>query len=106
MSIRPIDYNGMLQRTQDLGGIKHNENQKPVVEQQTIQVEQVKRERELTQKVIQTEEKDNEEFRYDAKEKGNGKYEGKGSRKQKNKKEQKDGEVILKDHPARFDMKI
>ena len=37
MSIRPVVLNGMIQRTDDVGQIKQNEIQKPVVDQQNIQ---------------------------------------------------------------------
>lgn len=30
MSIRPIDFNGMVQRTQDVSTLKQNEDNKPV----------------------------------------------------------------------------
>ena len=36
MSIRPVDFNGMIQRTQDVSTLKQNEDNRPVVEQQTI----------------------------------------------------------------------
>lgn len=107
MSIRPIDYNGMIQRTQDVGTLKHHEDQKPVAEQQAIQTGQLKHEQELAHKISKSEEKENDAYRYDAKEKGNGTYD-KNGRKRKNQKkdEQEDGKVILKDHLSGFDIKI
>ena len=32
MSIRPVDFNGMIQRTQDVSTLKQNEDNRPVVE--------------------------------------------------------------------------
>ena len=36
MSVRPVDFNGMIQRTQDVSTLKQNEDNRPVGEQQTI----------------------------------------------------------------------
>lgn len=69
MSIRPVDFNGMIQRTQDIGNMKQHEDNKPVVQQHNIEVNQEKHEESLAHKVQDTEEKENFEFRYDAKEK-------------------------------------
>ena len=44
MSIRPVVLNGMIQRTQDVGNLKQQEDNRPIVEQQNIQIEQQKHE--------------------------------------------------------------
>ena len=36
MSIRPVDFNGMVQRTQDVSTLKQNEDNKPVFQQQVL----------------------------------------------------------------------
>ena len=71
MSIRPVDLSGMIQRTQDIGNIKHAEDSRPVADQYNIEVRQEKQESDLSHKVQDPEQKDNQEFRYDAREKGN-----------------------------------
>ena len=38
MSIRPVDFGGMIQRTDDVGMIKHQQDQKAVVDQNNIMV--------------------------------------------------------------------
>ena len=43
MSIRPVDFNGMIQRTQDVSTLKQNEDNRPVVEQQTIFSQEMKK---------------------------------------------------------------
>lgn len=48
MSIRPVVLNGMIQRTQDVGNLKQQEDNRPIVEQQNIQIEQQKHEDQLT----------------------------------------------------------
>lgn len=105
MSIRPVDFNGMMQRTQDVSTIKQNQDNRPVVEQQTIQAEQVKQEQQLSQKVIKAKEKENDAYRYDAKEKGNGSYEQSGDKKQK-KKQKNEDKVMIKGQTHGFDIKI
>ena len=108
MSIRPVDLNGMIQRTQDVGNMKQAEDNKPVVEQHNIQVHQQKQEEQLAHKVQDTQEKENFAFRYDAKEKGSNEYQGNGGKKgQKKKKEdQSEGKVIFKGQKSSFDIKI
>ena len=107
MSIRPIDFNGSIQRTQDFGNKKQNEDNRPHVEQQALQAGQVKHEQELSKKVMKAEEKKYESYRYDAKEGGNGKYENNSSQKKKQeKKNSENDKVILKGHVSGFDIKI
>ncbi len=107
MSIRPVDMNGMIQRTQDVGNMKQQEDSKPVVEQYNIEIKQQRQEEQLAHQVHQSEEKENEGYRYDAKEKGNGAYEGDSRKKKGTKKDQKnDGKVVLKGQGTGFDVKI
>ena len=107
MSITPLGLNAMIGRTNDVGIIRQNEENRPAVEQQNIQTQQVKQEHDLTHKVARPEEKENEGYRYDAKEKGNGSYQGQEQKKRKRQEEPKDeGKVILKGQPGRFDIKI
>ena len=107
MSITPLGLNAMIGRTNDVGIIKQNEDNKLLVNQQNIQTQQVKQEQELTHKVAKPQEKDNEGYRYDAKEKGNGSYQGQQQKKKKNQKTSDvEGKVILKSQTERFDIKI
>jgi hypothetical protein len=109
MSIRPVDFNGMIQRTQDIGNMKHQEDSKPVVQQHNIAIQQEKQEEKLLHQVQDTNEKENDGYRYDAKEKGNNSYEGNPNQRKKKKQEQEkgeDGRVIVKSHVSRFDIKI
>ena len=82
MSIRPVDFNGMIQRTQDVSTLKQNEDNRPVVEQQTIFSQEMKKVEQNLHQVVHAQEKENAGYRYDAKEKGNGHYE-KEERKKK-----------------------
>ena len=40
MSITPLGLNAMIQRTNDIGIIKQNEDNKPIMEQHNIQIQQ------------------------------------------------------------------
>lgn len=108
MSIRPVDFNGMIQRTQDVGNLKQNEDSKPIVQQQNIEIKQEKQEDSRAHKVQDTEEKENFSFRYDAKEKGSNQYSRDEKKKKKIQKgmEEEDGIVRPKERKCRFDMKI
>lgn len=111
MTIRPVVLNGMIQRTQDIGNIKQQEDNKPIVQQQNISIQHEKREDQLSHQVQHAEEKENQGYRYDAKEKGNNQYDGDdGKKRRKQKKSEdgqdKDGKVILKGVGSSFDIKI
>jgi len=107
MSITPLGFHAMIGRTNDVGIIKQNEDNKPIMEQHSIQTQQVKQEHALTHKVARPEEKENENYRYDAKEKGNGSYQGNEQKKKKQQKESQEiGKVTLKGQANRFDIKI
>lgn len=108
MAIRPVEVQGVVQRSQDIGQIKQNQDQKPLVDQSNIQV-QIHRETERNlRQVSKFVNADKKENRYDAKEKGNGTYFGqKGQKRQKRDAEEEDeGSVMLKSvHRGSFDMK-
>jgi hypothetical protein len=104
-----VEFNGMIQRTQDVGNLKQQEDSKPIVQQHNIEVQQEKHEEKLLHQVQDTEEKENAGYRYDAKEKGSNSYEGNSNKQKKKKQEQEkgeDGRVIVKSHASRFDIKI
>ena len=57
MSIRPVDFNGMIQRTQDVSTLKQNEDNRPVVEQQTIFSQEMKKVEQNLHQVVHAREK-------------------------------------------------
>ena len=69
MSIRPVDFNGMIQRTQDVSTLKQNEDNRPVVEQQTIFSQEMKKVEQTLHQVVHAREKDNDCYSYYSKEK-------------------------------------
>ncbi len=107
MSIRPVDLSGLIQRTQDVGNIKQTEDNKPVVQQYNIEARQLKQEERLSHKVQESQRKENEGFRYDAKEKGNNSYSGGGQRRKRQAKTPENGgKVVTKRETGGFDVKI
>lgn len=111
MSITPVVLSGMTQRTQDISNLKQQEDNRPIVQQHNLNVQQEKQTDKLTHQVSEPEEKENEGYRYDAKEKGNNQYESNGKAKKKHKKEagkesSKEGKVIFKGQSRSFDVKI
>lgn len=109
MSIRPVVLNGMIQRTQDVSNLKQQEDNKPVIQQQNIEIQQEKQEDRLMHQVQEADQKENDGYRYDAKEKGNNQYEGgqqKKKKKQQDREPENGGRVILKGQGSSFDIKI
>lgn len=108
MSVNPLTLNGMLQRTNEFSTIKQNEDNKPGMEQRVITNHQFKQEQESARKVATMEQKENNGYRYDAKEKGNGSYEENQKKKRnKNEKEKSGDKVVLKGQDSiHFDIKI
>lgn len=109
MTIRPVVLNGMIQRTDDVSVVKHQEDQKPVVDQQNIQVQMRKEEQQMTQTVRNASESELLDQKYDAREEGKGKYQKRGGKRTSQKakvNEVSEDRVIKKNQIGGFDMKI
>lgn len=104
MSIRPIEVSGMIQRTQDVSTLKQNEDNKPVMDQRNIQTQFSKETIRHMQQVTHADDTENQQKRYDAKEKGSNEYVNQQKKKKKEKKT--DGKVIEKSKFSGFDIKI
>ena len=87
MSIRPVEFSGVLQRSQDVSTVKQNEDNKPMLQQQNVQTQFAK------------------ETIHHMQEKGSNEYEDR--RKKKKKQEEKNsGKVMPKAIRGGFDMKV
>lgn len=108
MTVRPVHLNGMIQNTQDVSAIRHQENQRPAVEQQNIQIREEQKEQSKAQEVQKKEDADNHQEKFDAKEKGSNEYLAQRKKKKKEKKENlPDGSVKVKAAMSGgFDIKI
>lgn len=105
MSVGPVVLNGMIQRTQDVGALKQQEDSRPMVEQQSIQAHMKTQEHRQFNQVNHANNAEEHEKRYDAKEKGSNEYEGQQKKKKKPEKKG-NGKVISKQESGHFDIKI
>lgn len=108
MAINPINY-AMVQRANDVGTIKHNEDSKPMINQQNIQVQVEKREDVLRHQVIDPKDSSRSENEADAREEGKNKYFDNRKRNKKNtvsSKEDTEDRVIRKQNSRSFDISI
>lgn len=106
MSIRPVELNGMLQRTQDVSSVKQNEDNKPMLQQQNLNAQFSKETVHHMKQVTHGENAENTKKRYDAKEKGDNEYGGSSKQKKKEKEHQKEGKGIPKTRLGGFDIKV
>lgn len=97
MAIGFVELQGQITRAQDFTSIKHNEDNKGMVEQANFGQQMVKQADRQVNRVNQGEQPDYHESRSDAKEKGNNEYRGDGGRYRKKRLEENpDGKVLLK----------
>ncbi len=110
MAIRPVEVQGVVQRSQDIGQLKQNQDQKPLIDQSNIQVQMHRETEKGARQVRKYDNSEKKENRYDAKEKGNGTYfkrQGRNQTKQEEEEEEDEGSVMLKSvHTGSFDVKI
>lgn len=104
MTISRVELQGQVTRAQDFTTIKHNEDNKVTVNQTNIQREFGQTVDLKLRQVNQGEKAENQQKKFDAKEKGNGSYFGDGGRKRKKEEKQAEGKTVYK--MGGFDMKI
>lgn len=105
MSIRPVEFSGMVQRSQDVSTLKQNEDNKPMLQQQNVQMQFSKETIHHMQQVTHANDSDNPKQKFDAREKGSNEYENRRNKKKKA-EEKNSGKVSAKAAPSGFDMKI
>ena len=105
MTISRVELQGQVTRAQDFTTIKHNEDNKVAVDQTNIQRQFDQNVDIRLRQVNQSDQAENHEKRFDAKEKGNGTYSGDGGKRRKKEEKEEDGKVVLKGRGG-FDMKI
>lgn len=105
MTIRPVEMNGMIQRTQDVSTLKQQEDVKPMVDQQNMQIQAQKDEMRKSEQVNKKNDTDKEEKKFDAKDKGSNEYQKRGGGKKKGQTAEAD-KVVLKGMSHGFDMKV
>lgn len=101
--IGPLEFNGVVQRAQDISILKQNEDIKPQYEHMNVQNQQQQKSIIKHENVNKKDNADAKENKFDAKEEGNGTY----YRRQynKKKKEDEDGTVVRKQSGS-FDITV
>ena len=105
MTISRVELQGQITRAQDFTNIKHNEDRHSAVMQNQIMESNDKAVEVRLHQVNETEETQNRQKKFDAKEEGSNEYAGDGGSHRK-KKDESDGKVILKAPEHGFDLKI
>ncbi len=96
MAISQVELQGQITRAQDFTTIKHNEDMRPAVEQAQAG-ETVAKEVEIHVRTVNRgQQTENQNKKFDAKEKGSNEYSGDGGQNRRNAKKEEDGKVILK----------
>lgn len=108
MPITPIEIAAMAPKSQAVTQIKHGDLQKPITEQMNLNQQFNKDIQHNSIQTVKTYKSENNEYRYDAKEKGNGTYSdqkkknGKGNTKDNNLSKVKENNS----RPGSIDIKI
>lgn len=105
MTIRPVVFNGVVQRADDVGMVKHQEDAKPLIDQQNIQTQMKQNEDALLHQVTHSENADSAKNNSDAKDEGKGMY-FKAEKGKKVVKKQTDGTFVKKKEIGGFDIKV
>ncbi len=107
--IRPVELQGVVQRSQDISSMRQGENIRPAVEQANINIQQNKNYQQRSEQVNTKDNAELTEKRYDAKEKGSNEYENPNGNNSKRKRQEldtdSDGRVIIKT-ASRFDASV
>ena len=108
MGLGPLELSGVLQRSQDIATIRHNEEHKGQVDQNHFADRLSKEVDDRANTVRSTTETLNDQKKFDAKEKGSNEYTGDGGRRRKEedaKNREKEG-VHIKMSESSFDIRI
>lgn len=100
--IKPVVFNGMVQRTNDISTMKQNEDNKPVHDQGNFQQTVHKQTEHTTHEVAKKDNADRNQEKFDAKEKGKGEY----SRQNQKRKQKKPEDKIVKKSSGGFDISV
>ena len=106
MSIRPVDFNGMMQNQQNVSNVKQNEDQKPQLMQQQAFATVAKQEEAAARQVVNKDDLNREEYRFDARDGSKNEYQSSQRKKKKQKEKMEDGHVRIKGMSGGFDMTI
>ncbi|MDY2912098.1 MAG: hypothetical protein SOT58_08635 [Agathobacter sp.] len=107
MSVRPVDFNGMMQSQQNVSNVKQNEDQRPILQQQQAFQTVVKQEEASARQVVNKNDLSREEYKFDARDGSKNEYQNnQRKKKEKQKEKMEDGHVRIKGMSGGFDMTI
>ena len=106
MAISPILNSGMIQRADDIGSVKLQQDSKPMVEQQNAQVQDVKKTEEMRHQVNNSDDANKPDTHADAREKGKNSYFFRKKANVKKEGEKSEDRVVKKNMSGGFDMKV
>ncbi|MDF2608555.1 MAG: hypothetical protein K0R92_29 [Lachnospiraceae bacterium] len=106
MPIKPIDIVTMAPKSQEVSQYKHQESQRTLNEQAQLNNQFNSQIKHNNQQTVKTLKGDNQEYRYDAKEKGNNPHHQKKNKKDKEKNSNSETTPKDKINPGSFDIKI
>lgn len=105
MAISPILMNAVIQRTDDVGVVKNQQDSRPVVEQQNVQTQMTKKVNEQRRQVVTPEDSNKTDTHADAREKGKNAYFFRKKAKGQ-KQEETSTDHVVKKTTGGFDMKV
>lgn len=105
MAISPILMSGVVQRADDIGVIKNQQDTRPVVEQQNLQTQMAKKVEAQRHQVVTAEDSNKTDTHADAREKGKNAYFFRKKSKQ-SKQDQTPENHVVKKSMGGFDMKV
>ncbi len=107
MAVGPVTLNGVIPRAHDVGSIKQQEDNKPMLDQHQIQTHMKTQENRRLKQVNHADDTEQHQKKYDAKEKGSNEYKGQQDTRKKPKEKNNNREkAIFQQEGGRFDMKI
>lgn len=104
MAISPILNSGMIQRTDDVGALRLQQEQRPMAEQQNAQVQMTRKADEFSHQVVTPADSNKTDTHADAREEGKNKYFF--QKKNEKQEEKQEDRVIKKYSSSSFDMKV
>ena len=105
MAISPILNSGMIQRTDDVGQLRLQQEQRPMVEQQSAQTQMTRKADEFSHQVVTPADSNKTDTHADAREEGKNKYFFR-KKTEKKQEEKTDGRVVKKYSSNSFDVKV
>lgn len=105
MTISRVELQGQVTRAQDFTNIKQNEDHKGMIDQSNFQSQIQQKVENRMHQVNKSNQTENRQKKFDAREQGNGTYAGDGGQHRRHPDEEKDGKVFVKGQGS-FDIRV